>query len=61
MTESFIFQHSKPKESALKSQFFSTIKDYDFIDENNNPCLIDENDSRVMAKAKLKIIIHTNI
>jgi hypothetical protein len=54
MTESFIFQHSKTKESTLKSQFFSTIKNYDFIDENNNPCLIDENDPRVMAKAKLK-------
>jgi hypothetical protein len=54
MTESFIFQNSKTKESTLKSKFFSTIKDYDFIDEENQPCLIDENDSRVMAKAKLK-------
>jgi hypothetical protein len=54
MTESFIFQNSKTKESTLKSKFFSTIKDYDFIDEENQPCLINENDSRVMAKAKLK-------
>lgn len=54
MTESFIFQHNKTKESSLKSKFFSTIKDYDFIDEENNPCLIEENDPRVMAKAKLK-------
>lgn len=54
MTQSFIFEQSKTKESSLKSKFFSTIKDYDFIDENNNPCLINENDSRIMAKAKLK-------
>jgi hypothetical protein len=54
MTESFIFQNSKTKESTLKSKFFSTIKDYDFIDEENQPCLINENDSRIMAKAKLK-------
>lgn len=54
MTESFIFQQNKNKESALKSKYFSTIKDYDYIDENNSPCLIDENDPRIMAKAKLK-------
>jgi len=54
MTETFIFEQSKPSNIKTQSKFFSTIKTYDFIDEDNNPRLIDENDHRIMAKAKIK-------
>lgn len=54
MTQSFIYEQPDKKQTKNESRFFSTIKNYDFIDENNSPRLIDENDSRVMAKCKLK-------
>lgn len=54
MSESFIFEQKKTSSTSDKSKFFTTIKTYDFIDEDNNPRLIDENDNRIMAKAKLK-------
>ena len=54
MSEPFIFEPQKKTNTKEKSKFFCTIKNYDFIDEQNNPCLIDESDNRIMAKIKTR-------
>lgn len=38
----------------LEDQFYSTIQDYDFIDQDNNPRISSESDNRVLAKIKYK-------
>jgi hypothetical protein len=55
MIESFIHKHETNQINAdLKDKFYSSIKDYDFIDDNNNPRTNNENDTRTMAKIKLR-------
>lgn len=43
--------HKKLNDS---DSFYSTIKDYDFIDNENNPRIKEEIDDRVMAKKKYR-------
>lgn len=52
--ESFIHQHKNKAESSLESVYYGSIKNYDFIDEDNNPRLNKEEDNRVLAKIKTK-------
>jgi hypothetical protein len=55
MIESFIHTHNTNQTSSNeKDKFYSSIKDYDFIDDNNNPRINSEDDARVMAKIKLR-------
>lgn len=55
MTESFIHKHDTNQASAdIEDKFYGTIKNYDFIDQNNNPRVNNENDTRIMAKIKLR-------
>lgn len=53
MTDTFIHNH-KTEKSVQSDSFYGTIKDYDFIDENNNPRIREEQDIRVMAKEKFR-------
>lgn len=52
--ESFIHKQTNSSNTSLDSMYYGSIKDYDFIDENNNPRLNKEEDNRVMAKIKTK-------
>lgn len=53
MIDSFIHQH-KNSQKTTKSLFYGSIKDYDFIDKDNNPRIEKEEDNRVLAKVKYK-------
>jgi len=53
MIESFIHQHNK-NETSTTSIFYGSIKNYDFIDNENNPRIEQEEDNRVLAKIKYK-------
>jgi hypothetical protein len=52
--ESFIHQHKKKTAPVLDSAYYGSIKNYDFVDEDNNPRIKEEQDSRVLAKIKTK-------
>lgn len=54
MVESFIYQKDTGETVKNSHKFYGTIKDYDFIDDGNNPRINEENDNRVMAKIKVK-------
>jgi hypothetical protein len=56
MTKEFLFeQNTKYKSKDTTDKFYTSIKDYDFIDQDNNPRSKNENDSRVMAKIKCRL------
>lgn len=55
MVESFIHTNLKKEEKITENNKFFTIKlDCDFYDEDNNPRLNNEEDTRVFAKIKRK-------
>lgn len=55
MIESFIHNHKKNiTQSIIQDKYYATIKDYDFVDEENNPRIDSENDTRIMAKSKIR-------
>jgi hypothetical protein len=66
MIESFIHSHTKTTNNNIEDKYYTTIKDYDFIDNENNPRIKNENDYRIMAKSKIrkdttiKYLIRTN-
>jgi hypothetical protein len=67
MIESFIHSHTKStNDPIIENKYYTIIKDYDFIDSENNPRVKNENDSRIMAKSKIrkdksiKYLIRTN-
>jgi hypothetical protein len=49
----FIHNHI-PEKLLEDDRFYGTIKEYDFIDKENNPRIKSEDDSRIMAKAKYR-------
>lgn len=67
MIESFIHSHNKSTNDPItEDKYYTIIKDYDFIDNENNPRVKNENDSRIMAKSKIrkdksiKYLVRTN-
>jgi hypothetical protein len=67
MIESFIHSHTKStNDPIIEDKYYTIVKDYDFIDNENNPRVKNENDSRIMAKSKIrkdksiKYLIRTN-
>lgn len=54
MSESFIYNQVSKKKTTKENLYYSQIGFQDFVDNENNPRIKEENDQRVLAKIKYK-------
>lgn len=54
MIESFIHNQPNKKRKTKDNQYYSQIGFQDFVDEDNNPRIVEENNEKVLAKVKVK-------